>query len=854
MGGPLRPNSLRKADRLRRACAYSLLATCATAATATAALAANQPGQTTQVQERRIVIESQGPAAPGAPNRINPSGRDVTLTVPAKDGAVYLGDIIITIDANDRIEFSAQRLLDLLANVVDPDVLRTLQGSFAGRTSLTPADFEASGIRIRYNPQDPGLELQIASERRASRTVQVSPLDRDRIGEFVQPAGFSAYVNIRGNLDYLWEGPNDGFQSPIFFLDGATRIGGVVAESEAIYQPGSNGVDFQRLGSRLVYDDTRNLIRWTAGDLQAIARGFQSAPDIAGLSIFRSYSVLQPQQIVRPRGDRSFRLERPSTVEIQVNGQIVRRVQLAPGVYNLRDFPFTQGANDIRLAVLDDTGRSEILRFNVFLDQSQLAKGLTEFGLYAGVEAPLDPDGPHYTDDFAVTGFVRHGFSDFLTAGANFQANGDSQMGGVEAVVATHFGTIAANFSISHIDSFGTGRAALVTFQRLIQRRNGRSDSLSLFFESRSRNFGPMGTVIPSNPYDWEVGGGYSHAFSDNLYGGIDGRYSHGRDGSRDAWNLRGTMGYRLNDRVSFTGDLRWEQDNLGRRVAGLISATVRLGRYSNARADYDTRFDRARLSFNTLHGQGVGSYNISADVERSNFGSGVNFVGNYYANRSELGISHFGTFDDDFGNSTNQRTSLRFATSIAFADKRLSMGRPIYDSFAIVTGHRALRDAPVIVDPSPYGFTATTGAINAATHPSLSSYAERTITFDVPTAPPGFDLGQGSFRVFPPYRSGYLLEVGSSYNVTALGRLVNRDGEAVALLTGSAVELAHPEREPIQIFTNRDGRFGATGLAPGRWRIRMNDAAHSLYVINVPDNGESIVRVGDLSPSESGE
>lgn len=854
MGEVLKLSSHPTAERSPRVRLGTLLAGCAAVATATASHAANQPGQTTQVQDRRIVIESQGAADPTTPNRLNPTGRTVTLTVPAKDGAVYLGDIVLSIDANDRIEFSAQRLLDLLSNVVDPDSLRALQGSISGRTTLTPADFEAVGIQIRYNPQELSLDLQIASERRASRTVQVSPLDREQVGTFAPPAGFSAYVNVRGNVDYLWEGPNDGLQPPVLFLDGAARIGSVVAESEAIYQPGSNGVDFQRLGSRLVYDDTNNLVRWTAGDLQPISRGFQSSPDVAGLSIFRSYSVLQPQQIVRPRGDRSFRLDRPSTVEIQVNGQIVRRLQLQPGVYNLRDFPFTQGANDIRLSILDDAGRSEILRFNVFLDQTQLARGLTEFGLYAGVEAPLRANGPNYTDDFVVTGFVRHGVSDNLTLGANIQANGDSQMGGAEVVWAMPFGTIGANFSISNIDGFGSGRAALVTFQRLIQRPNGRSDSLSLFFESRSRNFGALGTIVPGNPYAWEVGGGYSHAFSDAVYGGVDGRYSHGRGNVRDAWNVRGTMGYRINDRLTLTSDLRWEQDTLGRRVSALFSLTVRLGRYSNARADYDTRFDRARLSFNSLHGQGVGSYNIAGDVERSNFGSGVNLTGNYYANRSEIGLSHFGTFAGDFGNSLNQRTSLRFATSLAIADGAVSMGRPIYDSFAIVRGHQSLRDAPVYLDPSPFGFTATTGMLGTGIHPSLSSYSERTITVDAPTAPVGIDLGQGSFRVFPPYRSGYILQVGSAYSITALGRLLNRDGEPIALLTGSATELAHPEREPVQIFTNRDGRFGAAGLAPGRWRIQMVDDARTTYVINVPENVEGVLRVGDLTPSESGD
>ena len=823
-------------------------------AAASAAAADSQPGQTLQAQERRIVIDRGTPVDPNSPSRLNPTGRPVTLTVPAKDGAVYLGDIVLTIDPNDRIEFSAQRLLDLLSNVLDPAVLRTLISSFAGNTNLTPAELRASGIDIRYNPQELALELDIASERRATRTVQVAPLDRVGIGTFVQPAEFSAYMNVRGNMDYLHQGVGDGFQTPIMFLDGAARIAGAVLESEGIWQPGNDGVDFQRLGSRLVYDDTNNLVRWSAGDLQTIARGFQTAPDIAGLSVFRSYSVLQPQTIIRPRGDRRFRLDRASTVEVQINGQIVQRLQLAPGSYDLRDFPFTQGANDIRLSILDDAGRSEILRFNVFLDQSQLAEGLSEFGLYAGVMAPLQRRGPRYSDELAITGFYRHGVSDYMTLGANFQADRRSRLGGVEGVFGTSFGTIGVNFSLSDIRGRGVGLGSIVTFQRLIQRSRGRADSLNLSFETRTRDFGPMGTLIPDNPFQWDIGGGYSHAFSDYVYGGIDGRFSKGRGLQKDVGTLRTTLGWRISQNLSLTGDARYERDEFGSRISSLVSLTMRLGRYSNLRADFDTRRDRARLAYHTLRGQGVGSYNIAADLERSDFGSGANFTGNYFANRAELGLSHFGTFAGDFASSQNQRTSLRFATSLSVADGAFSMGRPIYDSFAIVRGHPSLKGADVVLDPSPFGFTASTGDLGAATQPNISSYAERTITVDAPEAPAGFDLGQGSFRLFPPYKSGYKLTVGSDYSLTAVGRLLNSDGEPVTLVAGTATELSHPEREPVTLFTNREGRFGATGLAPGRWRIQMLDDQKSTYIIEVPKSADGVIRVGDLKPSPSGE
>ncbi|WP_423603656.1 fimbrial biogenesis outer membrane usher protein [Sphingomonas sp. MS122] len=811
------------------------------------ATASEQAGTTLQVQERRITIQAPQAVVAGQQMRLNPTGRPITLTVPVKDGGVYLGDIQLTILPDDSIELPAQRLIDLLANVLNPDTLRALQAVSSTNASLSPADFESSGVQLRYNPQTLELNLVIAAERRGTKMVSVSPLDRERIGTFAPPADFSTYLNIRGALDYLHAGGDVGFTSPIFSLDGATRIGKIVAESEAVWQPGAIGADFQRLGSRLVFDDEANLVRWTAGDLRTISRGFQSAPDIAGVSIFRSYSVLQPQQIIRPRGDRSFRLDRPSTVEVEVNGQIVRRLQLAPGNYDLRDFPFTQGANDIRLSVLDDAGRTELLRFNLFLDQSQLAKGLSEFGLYAGVLNPLGPRGPRYSDDWAVTGFYRRGITDRLTLGANIQADKRSRMGGAEFVIATPLGSFAGNFSLSDIRNYGTGHAATLTFQRLIQRRNGQADSLTLFAETRSRRFGPIGVFVPDNQFSAEFGGGYSHAFNDRLYAGFDGRYSIGRGAQPDLHSYRVTSGYRISDTASLTVDARWERDSAGSRFGALASLVVRLGRYSSIRGDYDTRDNRMRASFQTLHGQGVGSYNITADIERSDRGSGFNFNGNYYANRAELGLSHFGTFEGTFGNRTSQRTSMRLGTSLAIADGAFSIGRPIYDSFAIVKPHATLKGADVLVEPTPFGFTANSGMLHAGTHPSLSSYAERTVTVDAPNAPPGADLGQGSFRLLPPYRSGYKLVVGSEYFVTAIGRMVDVDGEPVSLVTGSATEIAHPERPPVTVFTTRDGRFAAAGLAPGRWRIEMLDAKKSTYIITIPADTKGLVRLPEL-------
>ncbi len=796
--------------------------------------------------------QATSPAAPAArAQRLNPTGRAIILTVPAKDGAAYLGDMPLTIGADDSLSFPAERTLQLLEPLLSPDVMTALRGSFTGKTTIGPGDFAGTGIEVAYNPRSLELVFTIPVEKRAARRVSVSALDRASVGSYVAAAPYSAYLNIRGSVDLYEDGAATGFQEPVFLLNAAVRLRLPVIETDAIYIPGSSGTDFQRLGSRVVFDDTKNLLRFTFGDLESQARGFQAAPDMAGISVLRSHSVLNPQQIIRPRGDRTFRLDRPSTVEVIVNGQQVRRLQLAPGNYNLRDFPFAQGGNDIRLNVLDDTGRTEVLRFNVFLDQTQLAKGIDEFGLYFGVKAPLGADGPIYQDQWVVSGFYRRGISDGLTLGANVQADDQIQMAGVEAMFGTPIGSFGTHLAYSSTKGYGDGFAVQATFQRLIQHRDGQADTFNLFFEHRSRRFAPVTFFLADNQYDYELGGGYTHAFSPDFYMGANARYSKGRGINPDVHSYTLSSGWRITPRATLSAEARYTEDTRGDEFSGFVTLTVRFGRTTSVRADYDTRDNRARLSYQSMHGTGVGSYNVTADAERSDFGSSLGFNANYFTNRAELGISHYGTFAGDFGDSTSQRTSFRLGTSIALAGGEVSIGRPIYDSFAIVKPHASLKKANVVVDPTPFGYTANTGTMGDATMPNLSSYSERVVTIDAEGAPSGVDIGQGSYRLFPGYRSGYVLEVGSDYHVTAMGVMLDIDGQPVSLVSGRATELAHPDRAPVTLFTNRQGRFGATGLAPGQWRIEMLDAKKSVYLITIPADAEGVVRLGEIAPAK---
>lgn len=793
----------------------------------------------------RVVID---PGADGA--AINPTGRVVVLTAPLLDGQAYLGDTTLTLEPGGQASFSAERLLVLLTPRLAPSLIERLRARLAERGTIGRADLEGVGVGIRYDPLTLQLVMEVAPASRATRSVTLGDDAARGPVNYIAPADFSAYLNIRGSMDWVQQGSDEGLAAPITFLDGAVRAGGVVLESEANWQAGARGADFQRRGTRFIYDDRDSLVRWASGDLQTLARGFQAAPEISGLSISRFYSLLDPQRIIRPRGNRSFRIERRSVVEVRVNGQLVRRLELDPGTFDLKDFPFTQGSNDVRLTITDDAGRTESFNFNTFLDQSQLAEGLSEFGLYAGVLAPLGRRGPVYSSDMAFSGFYRRGISDQLTLGANAQADPNGWMGGVETVIATPIGSFGGFASASHVKDVGSGWASILTFQRTITRRSGGADALSLSFETRSRDFAPIGVGFPSNPYRYVAGASYNGAINDALYAGLDARYSRGRDDEPHVASLRATGGWRISPRLNLTGDVSYERAGRQDRVGVFLSLVFRLDRASSLRSDYDSRNNRKRLTYQTYHGSGTGAYNFSADVEHSDLGVATTANGIYYSNRAELGFSHFGTFDRDLGGSTGQRSSLRFGTSLAIADGSVSIGRPIQDSFAIVRAHPSLKGSDLFIDANGGFSTANSGAMGTALQPGLSSYSERNLLVTAPDAPIGTDLGEGSFRLLPAYRSGYRLTVGSDYMVSVVGRLLGANGEPITLVAGTAVEEAHPEREPVPLFTNAAGRFGATGLAPGRWRILLNDADRTRFDLIIPEGADRTIAAGDLMPN----
>jgi len=605
-------------------------------------------------------------------------------------------------------------------------------------------------------------------------------------------------------------------------------------------------------------------MRWTLGDLRVLADGFQGSRDMAGLSVMRLYDQLSPQMNVRPRGNRSFTLTQASTVQTFVNGQQVQQVRLDPGSYNAGNFPFVEGANDVRLLITDSSGKAESVNFSIFFDRAMLRSGLTEFGLFAGVASDaITPSISYPNPKPLFTGFVRHGFSDYLMAGANFQADSKVQMGGFSGLWGSPLGTIGFDLAGSRNIYAGEGYAINLGFNRLYQDTgNFESQAISATFEMRSKNFSTVSSsdnapvldpsrYLPDNPYLFEAAASYGRSFGQYTYVQLDCRYAKGRNGKEDVGTIRSGAGYAMTADTNFNVSVQYATGGFQQGWSAGIQLTYRFNDHSNSRAEYETQTNMRRLNYQTSVGRGTGAWNLSGDLESTPGAANFNGSADYTFNRAQLGAAQTVTYDAHGSSVKDVRTSLHAGTSVAFAENSVAIGRPVFDSFALFAAHPTLGASRIVVEPSPEGELARSDSLGPAFLSDLGSHSLRTIAYDVPAAPAGYDIGTGAFRAVPPYKSGYRIVVGSDYSLMVLGRLLDRNGEPVPLLAGQAVELA-PGGRTVILFTSRDGRFVAQGLRPGHWRIEMPSVPAAAYDLVIEEGPTGLVQVGDLKPERT--
>ena len=702
---------------------------------------------------------------------------------------------------------------------------------------------------------------------------------------------------------------NAGFDATQIDLQGAVRVGGTVLESEAsLYAGSAAGLSqasyqdyvFYRHGTRLVYDLPENAMRIRVGDISPDYMAFQTAPDLLGLSVQQTYQQLQPGKSIRPTGSHSFRIERPSEVDIIIDNVLFRHIRLAPGNYDLSELPLRPGANNIKLAISDDTGARQTLEFTAFSGNELLAPGISEWSLSAGIKSfdagvLTQPGGSgganppnmtvvgknniyaqreYFLDKPAATGFYRTGLTTALTMDANVQSDDRTTMAGTGFAFATVAGMLSAEVSGSETYRGGPGYAVHLGYGYDRFGWFGYKSSFRVFAEYRGQDYNTVSTFLSTMPYNTAVGASYTQQLPYNISAGLSASLSHLDKGSvadfqnaGDRWEVDFSLAKEIWTGVSGSLSVGYGRDQTAECVPGLYNQNgfQVLGRvawtpgaHTTVLSSYDSRAGVGEISgTQTSESQGVGAWTASAQAQTTqNDQSGVGGAVTYSGNRGDITVAHSaglaGVGFNGVSNfaSTEERTTVSVASSFVFAGGAWGIGRPVTNGFAIVTPHSSLDGSSVIVGQADSP-VAKTDWLGSAVVPSLTAYRTARLPYDAPDAPTGYDLGSATYDIHAPYKAGYALQAGSAYTVTAIGTLQTARGEPIPLLAGTAREADKPNGRKVELFTNRAGRFGAQGLAPGRWIIEMpTEGEPTRYVIGIPEGVKGLHNAGVLKPA----
>jgi outer membrane usher protein len=210
------------------------------------------------------------------------------------------------------------------------------------------------------------------------------------------------------------------------------------------------------------------------GDINpAASDALGGATSLGGVSVVRNFG-LDPYYIFLPTQRLSGNTMTPSTVEVYVNGQLVRREQLPPGPFSVQNLPVTSGSGQTQVVIRDAFGNTQTVMNPYYLALGTLAKGLHDFSYNLGFtrQTPgAKGSSWNYDDQPAFLFRHRFGLTNWLTVGVRAEATLHMSNGGPSVAVRLPVGELGASAAVSRQDRF-SGAAALLSYSYVGRRQN----------------------------------------------------------------------------------------------------------------------------------------------------------------------------------------------------------------------------------------------------------------------------------------------------------------------------------------------------------------------------------------------
>jgi outer membrane usher protein len=794
-------------------------------------------------------------------------GQQVVVTFFINDSPQ--DQLIIRRSAIDPAVFfvEAEPFLELIEDELRFDVREALELAVDPSGYLSSEALRQNGLELVFDDRRLELYLRIPVELRRLESDYSDGSLPPEVAAALQPSQVSGYLNLRGTQELSWpdERNSDLRRQPLRIgFEGALNLEGWVLEGSGNFTEGRNP-NISRNDVRLVHDVPTQALRYVVGDLNIPITGYQSNLPMAGIAIARNFS-LQPYRVVRPLNQFQFLLERPSRVEVYLNGALIQTLRLPAGVQDIRNLSLNEGINNLQLIITDDLGEVTRIDFSTGLSRNLLGAGLEQF-VY-GLGFPSSRTGQGYTYDWqnpVLNLAHRWGINNNLTTGTYFQGDLRHQLLGWEGIWANQLGNIEWDAALSHDPESQVDYAFRLRYDYI---RNGRTNpsqrQLGFLVTYEGENFAPLDPFAASGQTSFTFGVDYREELMWGIFSNLNASYSLGREDTPDSYNLLLGFNKFFTNGISFNLNLSHSQDQWGEQEQRVLinlswlfpqqrqTLSTSTGITSNGQPNYQVNWNIASpASFRGIDTTLLASQNSSART--------VNTRLRYRGYRGNLNVAHdlrlptprpssVSSFSQFFGGSGPINTTrLNFETAVVFADGIFGWSRPVTNSFAIVVPDGNLAGQHIGVNPQLNSYTAQIDGMGPAVLPELQPYRLSTLRVTPTDSDPNYSLSQELFRVFPSYRSGTLVRLQSVLPVTLEGQLLFADQTPIASQAGAVVSTSGALARPLMFTTDETGFISIPGLKPGQYEVRLFTYNEDIAEIIIPAGHSGLYNFGRL-------
>lgn len=782
----------------------------------------------------------------------NPTGRTLDISLPLRVNAKLLSEIEIRIQPDGEILLTAATLYQHLSPILKPEGVSQLQIVPVTNGYQSLRQLNATGLNIVYDALRTEIVLQLNTEQAQATTIS---LGRGQV-EPIEPTptqGFSGFINLYNSVhtDYnpktheLFEYQSNNFR---ILTDGAFNYGNLSLIGEGSFD---NQGGLIRTGTRFNYDHFTSQNRIQFGDVSTSTIGTQNSTDLFGFTITHATNIINAGIPHRPTGSQSFHLDTPAQIEIFLNQIFTRRLDLPAGDYSLQDLGLGTGANNIDLFITDQAGRKTQLNFNLFIGNEQLATGINEYNISIGFPTQSSTSEISYdSTQFVYAAYYRQGITDWLTLGANVQSTNEKNHYGTELNMISSWGSIALDsVYVQHKPQNSMNDVSGIDFRlRYSQLQYHNTETVA---------HNGLGFTLEkqTQPLTTNAGTSIQYRLSTTFWQDL-------------------IYDYRLN--LSVTNS--WGHNNTTDTIATLsrryrnFNATLAIGQtqasgfytqlgidfnfgestnYRQVSINHDSSNSQTQVNYSNMGSNQIGATGYQVNLTHNKTDTSIDTNFSYRANRVDLESTYQLTSSGAWDNVISSRSTYRANTALVYADGSFTLSRPVTDSFAVLSQHRSIVDKKLKIGNFQDHIQYQSDWLGPAVINELNSYSKRIIKFDIDDLPMGYDLGASNFSVTPRYKSGYRFNVGTDYAVILVAELVDKEGKIMALKVGSVIELAMPEKAPLQAFTNKKGRLVVQGLRPGKWQLKFRDEKGNeiFYNVDIPESATGVLRIKTLSP-----